>query len=105
MTNSGIGDSFGERRKSPRQSCFTAIDFDAGNITGFEYIHDISAWGVFIMTHEEIPVGEYITIHMHQPDGKKSMKVVGMVVRTTPYGIGVQFAMGISQDVIQEMID
>jgi len=97
--------NFIEKRRSPRGVCFTSMGYEVNGILGMEYVHDISAWGVFIRTEELIPVGEYITINVQKSDGKTSTQILGRVIRTDPGGIGVQFAMGISDDVLQELMD
>ncbi len=96
---------FMEKRKNSRGVCFTSLDYEVNGISGIEYVHDISAWGVFIRTDEMIPEGEYITINIKKSDGRTSTQILGRVIRTAPEGIGVQFAMGISDDVLQELMD
>ena len=93
-----------ERRNSPRKKCFKAVAYATQTFSSIEYIQDISAWGVFIRTDKQVPVGEDITITIPQINGTNSMKIVGEVVRTTPDGVGVKFKMGIDDSVAAETI-
>jgi len=93
-----------ERRNSPRKKCYTAVAYATQTFSSIEYIQDISAWGVFIRTDKQVPVGEDITITIPQIGGANSMKIVGEVVRTTPDGVGVKFKMGIDDSVAAETI-
>ncbi len=96
---------FNERRDSPRNECFTAVAYAAQGFSGMEYVHDLSAWGVFIRTKEAIPVGESISISVPDSGGLISIKIVGEVVRATSHGIGVKFKIGIDDTALKSMIE
>ena len=90
-----------ERRRAPRRPFTTAVAYAIRGFSNIEYIEDISAWGVFIRTQKQIPIGEDITMTIPQPDSENSIKIIGEVVRTSPKGIGVKFKMGIDDSVIR----
>ncbi|MFZ5572587.1 MAG: PilZ domain-containing protein [Thermodesulfobacteriota bacterium] len=94
-----------ERRRSVRQECFTAIAYATKSFSSIEYIRDISAWGVFIRTTKQIPVGEDITMTIPKPGSNSSIKIIGEVVRNSPNGIGVKFKMGIDESVIKPITE
>lgn len=61
-----------------------------------DYLHkdvtrDISNTGVFIETHSPPAIGEDITLSFSFSEGKKSVKISGRVVRSTPDGFAVKF--------------
>jgi Tfp pilus assembly protein PilZ len=61
-----------------------------------DYLHkdvtrDISNTGVFIETHSPPAIGEDITLSFSFSEGKKSVKISGRVVRSTPNGFAVKF--------------
>lgn len=95
----------GERRKAQRKTCSRAIAYATKGFTSIEYIKDISAWGVFIATPKQVPVGEDITMTIPKPGSDASIKIIGEVVRNSPQGIGVKFKMGIDESVIKPICD
>lgn len=105
MKNSVKAEQTAERRKADRKPCFTAIAYATKGFSSIEYIKDISAWGVFIRTPKQIPVGEDITMTIPKPGSNTSIKIIGEVVRNSPNGIGVKFKIGIDESVIKPIIE
>lgn len=53
-------------------------------------IENVSASGLFISTHQHLPVGEEIALSFTFPDSGNRVKATGKVARITHSGIGVE---------------
>ena len=56
---------------------------------------DVSAGGVAILSHQEIPVGSRIRLEIHVPPLNRSIPAEGVVVRCRPARVGKSFELGI----------
>lgn len=84
-----------ERRRTARHACATQVECATQDLAFIDYIHDINAWGVFIQSKQNVPVGESVLMTIPLFGGETSIKVVGEVVWSSPDGMGICFSMGI----------
>ncbi len=80
-----------EKRKHPRKTYDTKVNFTSEEKFGIEYIKDISVKGIFIETAEEFSIGQILNLSIPYANQERFIKVKGKVVRITPEGIGVEF--------------
>jgi hypothetical protein len=59
-------------------------------------VKDISRSGMFIETKQSFSVGQKIIIKYQVPTSKKTIKIIGEIVRLQKNGIGVKFKRGLS---------
>ena len=69
-----------------------------------DYIQDINAWGVFIQSDKQLPVGKTILLTIPILSDGTSIKVVGEVVWSGVEGMGVRFDMGIGATALQSIL-
>jgi len=93
MTPSHFNEKVGHsgRRRYDRKSYFMVIDYADRDRAYRDFIHDISAGGLFIETRHALPVGRFISMTFPVPGRPKELKVKGRVVRTDAEGMGVRF--------------
>lgn len=84
-----------ERRRATRHTCKQEVGYAIQDLSYIDYIHDINAWGVFIQSKQQLPVGDSILMTIPLLSDETSIKVVGEVVWSGPEGMGVRFDMGI----------
>lgn len=93
-------DEWTDRRSSPRVVLKTTVSFssDSNFYTGF--LDNISEGGIFIATHNEMPIGSHVSIEFTMPDQEEPISLVGEVrwLRTydpnhdaAPPGLGLRF--------------
>lgn len=86
--------SYKEKRRHPRKPYYMPVEYASKDKNYKEYIHDISAGGVFIMTQQYLPVGHDIVmsipLHNHS-----YVKIKGIVTWTNAEGIAVKFDDGV----------
>jgi len=93
-----------ERRRAERHVCKTPVGYAIQDLSFIDYIHDINAWGVFIQSDQNLPVGESILMSIPLFGNETAIKVVGEVVWTGPEGMGVRFDMGIGATTVQSIL-
>lgn len=93
-----------ERRRATRHTCKQEVGYAIQDLSYIDYIHDINAWGVFIQSRQQVPVGESILMTIPLLCDETSIKVVGEVVWSGPEGMGVRFDMGIGTAAMQSII-
>jgi len=79
------------KRKHSRKPFFMVVDYTAQGHAYRDYIHNISAGGVFIETPMSFRVGQELSLSFALPTRQRHIRVSGEVVRTSPQGIGVKF--------------
>ena len=84
-----------ERRQAARHTCKQEVGYAIQDLSYIDYIYDINAWGVFIQSKQQLPVGDSILMTIPLLSDETSIKVVGEVVWSGPEGMGVRFDMGI----------
>ncbi|MBW1808245.1 MAG: PilZ domain-containing protein [Deltaproteobacteria bacterium] len=89
-----------ERRRSPRIERLVKLRFQALDSFGSSVARDVSSGGVFIQTHEIMPIGTEIQVSLIHPVTLQQLDLVGRVVRVVEAdaskpnsisGIGVNF--------------
>ena len=93
-----------ERRQAVRHACTQEVGYAIQDASYIDYIQDINAWGVFIQSEQQIPVGENILMTIPLLCNGTSIKVVGEVVWSGPEGMGVRFDMGIGATAVQSIL-
>jgi Tfp pilus assembly protein PilZ len=78
-------------RENPRKSCLINADYRIKGSSFRSYILDISIGGVFIETHERIPVGEKIVLNFTLPNLAQPFSMTGKIAWSGPQGFGVKF--------------
>jgi Tfp pilus assembly protein PilZ len=78
-------------RENPRKSCLINADYRIKGSSFRSYILDISIGGVFIETHERIPVGEKIVLNFTLPSLSQPFSMTGKIAWSGPQGFGVKF--------------
>jgi Tfp pilus assembly protein PilZ len=79
-------------REHTRKSINTNVECVTGNRTNKGLITNISAGGVFIETIMPFRCGEDIVLKFMFPQNPpKQLKLVGQIVRISPFGVGVRF--------------
>jgi len=84
---------FIRKRKHARKTCSLAVEYSTRRSTHSDFIHDISAGGVFIETSLPFRVGERIILNFTLPNHSEPLTIRGETARISPSGIGVQFKM------------
>lgn len=83
-----------ERRKHYRKTCFFAeVDYATQNDVYTDPIKNISHGGVFIETDKTLTVGDDVTMLFSDFSQIDLIKVTGGIIRTTPSGVAVRFAI------------
>ena len=103
-TNAGEQMMEHERRRLTRHACEKQVGYATQGMNYIDFIQDINAWGVFIQSEQNLPVGESILISIPLFGEETSIKVAGEVVWTGPEGMGVRFSMGIGENTIQSIL-
>jgi len=93
-----------ERRRADRHGCTHAVGYAIQDVSYIDYIQDINAWGVFIQSDQQVPVGESILMTIPLLSNETSIKVVGKVVWSGPEGMGVRFDMGIGATAVKSIL-
>jgi len=93
-----------ERRRATRHTCKQEVGYAIQDLSYIDYIHDINAWGVFIQSKQQLPVGDSILMTIPLLSDETSIKVVGEVVWSGPEGMGVRFDMGIGTVAMQSIL-
>lgn len=71
----------GERRRYPRIERLVKLRFKALDSTGTSLARDISSGGMFVQTHEPLPMGCKVQVSMIHPVHLYKLELVGTVVR------------------------
>lgn len=95
------------KRKHPRKSYVSEVNFSTGDQAYKELVQDISPGGLFIGTRVPLAVGQEITLLLSFPDHARPMKILGEVVRATNQGIGVKFKhpSPVVEEVLANIVD
>jgi Tfp pilus assembly protein PilZ len=78
-------------RENQRKSCLINADYRIQGSNFRSYILDISIGGVFVETHERVPVGETIVLNFTLPSLPKPFSLTGKIAWSGPQGFGVKF--------------
>ena len=78
-------------RSDYRRSRKIAVDYEVNETVQQDFIHDISAAGVFIETQTPPSAGEKIKLTFSIANYKKPVTITGKIVRTDPDGFAVDF--------------
>lgn len=98
---------FGKKKRiHERVECLITADCVYQNRAVNHFVKDISLGGVFIETSESFSEGEEITMTLSFSHHLKPFKITGIIVRSTPNGIGVQFKTmsQVQQELIQNIV-
>ncbi len=68
-----------------------AVDYASRDRAFKDFIHNISAGGVFVETSAPFSAGEEITMTFSLPSYEEPVKVAGEIAWSLPQGIGVKF--------------
>jgi len=79
------------RRNSERQAYIAEVDFVYNGRPSKGFIENISHTGVFILSLEKPEKGSMIVMTFIPPDGGKSVKMTGKVVRIQEEGFAIEF--------------
>jgi len=82
---------FAGKRKHTRVPLRTVVDYAAHGQAYRDFIHNISAGGMFIETTMPISIGQELSLTFELPNYNVPIKITGDVVRISPQGIGVRF--------------
>ena len=93
-----------ERRQADRHACRHEVGYALHEASYIDYIQDINAWGVFIQSDKQLPVGKTILLTIPILSNGTSIKVVGEVVWSGVEGMGVRFDMGIGATAVQSIL-
>ena len=78
-------------RSDYRRNRKIAVDYEVNEEAHKDFIHDISAAGVFIETQSPSSAGEKITLTFSIANHKKPVTITGKIVRSDPDGFAVDF--------------
>ena len=84
-----------KKRRAPRINYFMAVDYVVGEKAYNGFINNISSEGVFIETHENLPMNSDITLTFALPNSQGHIRVSGKIVRQEKNGVGVAFDLDI----------
>jgi len=84
---------FAKRRKHERKPYFSAVDYSVQDGTYTDFIHNISAGGVFIGTGTPFLAGEEVSMVFPLPISREHVRIAGEIVWVSDMGIGVKFKM------------
>lgn len=82
---------YAERRLYPRTPCFLLVDFATHDYAYRAFIRNISADGAFIESHRPVPGGPEVSLVISFFEGRRPVKLTGMICRIGDQGIGVRF--------------
>ena len=91
-----------DNRNHKRYDLLVAIDYDIKNMTRQCSLWDISMGGAYIVTEQDLRVGEMITMVLSSPALKSSCSIKAEVVRKDYKGTGVRF--NIESDEQRQMV-
>jgi len=89
-----------ERRRSTRVRRRVKLRFSGVRTMGVVYSHDISGGGLFIQTHEPLPLHSAVKVTLVHPSSLAELDLIGKVVRVVGHdpnhpqkvpGIGIEF--------------
>jgi len=80
-----------EKRRHPRKSLATLVDFVSEGHIYREFARDISESGLYIQTSIPFSVGQDVVMTFAFPDARGPLKIAGRIARVDDGGIGVQF--------------
>jgi len=89
-------------RQAPRQPYTELLNFKSKNGSHYGHAKDVSSTGVFVETPAVFEIGESVKLVLTFISAPNPVKLTGIVVRITEYGIGLHFD-AISQSQIKEM--
>ena len=81
----------GWMRKHERKPYFSAVDYSVQHGTYTDFIHNISAGGLFIGTGTSFFAGEEVSMIFPLPISREQIKITGEIVWVSDMGIGVKF--------------
>jgi len=92
--NDGSKETFlAKRRKHERKPYFSAVDYSIQEGTYTDFIHNISAGGVFIGTGTPFLAGEEVSMIFPLPISHQQIRITGEIAWVSDMGIGVKFKM------------
>ncbi len=84
---------FPKRRKHMRKPYFSVVDYSIQDTRYTDFIHNISAGGVFIGTGTPFLAGEQVSMVFPLPVTQEQFRIAGEIVWASKKGIGVRFKM------------
>ncbi|MBW1841968.1 MAG: PilZ domain-containing protein [Deltaproteobacteria bacterium] len=95
-----------KKRIHDRISCMITADCLHQGRASNNYVKDISFGGLFIETTQPFNLGEEITMTLSLSHHVKPFKLTGIIVRTSPQGVGLEFKdlTQVQQEMVQEMV-
>lgn len=78
------------KRKHKRKTCLIAVDYSTPDRFYREFIHDISAGGLYIETSKLLERGQELSLTFSVPNSDLPMRLIGEIVRTDNSGIAVE---------------
>ena len=101
MTVPQTNPRFLEKRKSWRKLYISEVEYAIDRCAFKDFIRDISAYGVFIITDESFEIGQELFLAIPLPNNKKNIEIKGVITRISPQGIGVKFKKMLPNSAIQ----
>ena len=98
---------FPKRRKHTRKPYFSVVDYFVQDTRYTDFIHNISAGGVFIGTGTPFLAGEEVSMVFPLPISQEQFRIAGEIVWVSKKGIGVEFKVtdDKSESTIQSLVD
>lgn len=84
---------FAKRRKHERKPYFSTVDYSVQDGTYTDFIHNISAGGVFIGTGTPFLAGDEVSMVFPLPISHQQIRIIGEIAWVSDMGIGVKFKM------------
>jgi len=82
---------FPKRRKHTRKPYFSVVDYSVQDNSYTDFIHNISAGGVFIGTGTPFLAGEEVSMVFPLPVTQEQFRIAGEIAWVSEMGIGVRF--------------
>lgn len=82
---------FPKRRKHRRKPYFSVVDYSVQDGHYTDFIHNISAGGVFIGTGTPFLAGEEVSMVFPLPITQEQFRIAGEIAWASEMGIGVKF--------------
>lgn len=79
------------KRRHDRKPYFSIVDYAVQDGTYTDFIHNISAGGVFIGTGTSFSVGEKVSMIFPLPISRETIRITGEIAWASEMGIGVKF--------------
>lgn len=85
------GDLVADKRTEFRRMCLIGVDYQIDGKPNYGFILDISAFGVFIESDEQLPVDKRVQLRFSLPGHPTQLNLSGDVVWSGSQGFGVKF--------------